>query len=118
MIWSDGDFDSISDLDALLDALLPPEPSNVVTDVDHELAAWGLYSASRTVAPDEVTDMVGRRWKKVASRSGMSAYELIAPQKTTQGCATQVWQWLLNRNVALFGLAALALWVALWWWAL
>src|ERR1039458_8040815 len=98
MIWAEDDFDSISDLDAFLDAVMPPDPSP-------SLADWGLYSTRPFESVSELDAFL---------RAGAP----VEQTQTTQRCATHVWQWLLNRNVALFGLAALALWVALWWWAL
>jgi hypothetical protein len=110
-IWAADDFeyteihDSVEDLVAALHG----EPT------DAELNRRGLVHAHRHygMLTEAERDKIRLADPDVQRRQQRNRHV-----ETTQRCATHVWQWLLNRNVALFGLAALALWVALWWWAL
>jgi hypothetical protein len=111
-IWAADDFEYTEIHDSVEDfvAALHGEPTNA------DLNRWGLYRQATYRHYGMLTE--AERDKLRLAANVQRRQQRNRHVETTQRCATHVWQWLLNRNVALFGLAALALWVALWWWAL
>jgi hypothetical protein len=107
-IWAADDFDSISDLDAFLDAVMPEGLTNA------QLRQMGLY---RGVAEAHAFRHYGMLTEAERDKLRLADPDVQRRQKrnrrveTMQGCVAQVW----NIHVVLFVVAGVALWLALWW---